>query len=277
MHFAMSDVADTTVRRARCIGMAILLLVLSVRGHVRAAAQEQGSSVSPQEILVQADKVRNPTEGFRLISTLVEFRKGVEQDRLRLQVYSKLDLATGQYRNLARYLEPTRDSGKMFLMNGNVMWFYDPATAASIRISPQQRLIGQASNGDVLAVNLSKDYQAQLVGVEEVKDADHQSRQTWHLNLTATSPGATYARVEYWVEQGSSYPVKGRFYSDSGRVLKAAYYLKFQSELGGMRPSQVIIVDELDPNLVTRMTFSDYERIPIPENWFQHQFLPRLK
>ncbi len=224
-----------------------------------------------------ADKVRNPASSFQVLNTLVAYRNGVEDDRMALQVYAKVDPGSGQYRNLARYVEPARDSGKMFLMSGNVMWFYDPAAATSIRISPQQRLIGQASNGDVLSVNLGRDYKAALVGAEAIKDADRKERETWQLDLTASTPDAIYARVEYWVEQGTNYPVKGRFYSDSGRLLKVAYYMNYQPVLGGMRPTEVIIVDEVDPSLVTKMTFSNYEKMEIPENWFQYQFLPRLK
>jgi len=229
-----------------------------------------------RDVLAAVDRIRNPSDSFRFVNSLVEYRHGVEDDRLSLQVYSKLDPNTAQYRNLARYEKPPRDAGKMFLMNGNVMWFYDPAASAKIRISPQQRLIGQASNGDVLSVNLAKDFQAEMIGEEAVTDGDRKRRQTWHLNLTAASAGAIYARVEYWVEVDTNYPVKARFYSDSGRKLKVAYYLDYKPQLGGIRPTEVIIVDEVDASLVTRMTFSDYEKLPIPESWLTYEFLGRL-
>jgi len=231
---------------------------------------------SAQEILTAADKVRNPAASFKFVNDLVEYRNGVEDDRLALLVYSKLDIGSEQYRNLARYTRPARDAGKVFLMSGNIMWFYDPAASARIRISPQQRLIGQASNGDVLSINLEKDYKAELLGSEQINDAERKPRQTWHLNLTAASPSAVYARVEYWVEKDTNYPVKALYYSDSGRKLKLAYYSAFKSELGGMRPTQVIILDEVDASVVTRMTFSGYEKAEVPENWFDYEFLARL-
>src|SRR3569833_278774 len=168
-----------------------------------ATATEPGA----QEILAATDKVRNPTAAFKFVNELVEYRNGVEDDRLALQVYSKLDPGSEQYRNLARYTRPARDAGKVILMSGNIMWFYDPAASARIRISPQQRLIGQASNGDVLSINLEKDYKAELVGAEQINDAERKPRQTWHHNLTAATPSAVYARVEYWVEKDTNYPV----------------------------------------------------------------------
>jgi len=251
-------------------------LLLSVSVAAAAGPSPRVAEPSPQEILAAADKVRNPTAAFKFVNDLVEYRNGVEDDRLALQVYSKLDHGSEQYRNLARYTRPARDAGKVFLMSGNVMWFYDPAASARIRISPQQRLIGQASNGDVLSINLEKDYKAQLIAVEEINDADRKPRQTWHLNLTAATGAAVYARVEYWVEKETNYPVKAVYYSDSGRKLKMAYYAGFKSEMGGVRPTQVIILDEVDSSVVTRMTFSGYEKSDVPDNWFDYEFLARL-
>jgi hypothetical protein len=246
-------------------------LVAAGRASSTEAAQPQG-----QEILKAMDAIRNPSASFKFVNDLVEYQKGVEDDRLRLQVYSKIDPATDQYRNLARYTKPAADAGKMFLMNGNIMWFFDPVAGAKIRISPQQRLIGQASNGDVLSVNLTKDFKAQVLGEEQINDAGRKPRQTWHLNLTAATSSAIYARIEYWIEKGSNYPVKATFYSDSGRKLKQAYYWDFKLELGGMRPTQVIIIDEVDASLVTKMTFSGYEKADIPDTWFAYEFLGRL-
>jgi len=268
MHYAMFNLQLTQLVKG-CLFAGVLAAGLS-GGPARAA------DPNAQEILAAADKVRNPAASFKFVNELVEYRNGVEDGRLALQVYSKLDPGKEQYRNLARYTRPARDAGKVFLMSGNIMWFYDPAASARIRISPQQRLIGQASNGDVLSINLEKDYKAELIGAEQINDAERKPRQTWHLNLTAASASAVYARVEYWVEKDTNYPVKSLYYSDSGRKLKLAYYSAFKSELGGIRPTQVIILDEVDASVVTRMSFSGYETAEVPENWFDYEFLARL-
>ncbi|MGL1409580.1 outer membrane lipoprotein-sorting protein, partial [Vibrio parahaemolyticus] len=95
---------------------------------------------------------------------------------------------------------------------------------SSIRLSPQQRLMGQASNGDVVTVNFARDYKASLAGEETIADADRQNHECWRLDMTASSEGTTYARIEYWVAKATARPIKGKFYSDSGRLLKTAYY-----------------------------------------------------
>ena len=159
---------------------------------------------------------------------------------------------------------------------GNLLWFYDPASKASVRLSPQQRLLGQASNGDAITVNLALDYTGKLVGEENIQDADRGQRQCWHLDMSASNDDATYNRVEYWIEKGTHFPIKAKFYSDSGRVLKILYYRKFEQQMGGVRPMEAIIIDAVDPTLITKMTYSDLRAQEIPESWFQREALPRL-
>ena len=185
--------------------------------------------------------------------------------------------ATHQFRNLVRYVEPPRDAGKIALLDGRNLWFYDPASKASVRISPQQRLVGQASIGDVLTINLAIDYTATLLGDETITDAEHQKRDCWHLDLKAATDIATYARVEYWVEHDSFHPIKAKFYSDSGRLLKILYYRGYADRLGLVRPTEAIIIDAVDSSLVTTVTFGDLRFQDIPETWFQRDYLPHLR
>ena len=251
--------------------LSILLLgLLVLSGPVRA---EPGA----QEILAASDAIRNPDKPFGLITTLTEYRSGKPADRMVLKVYSKTELKGGQYRSLVRFLEPERDREKLMLKEGNTLWFYDPASKASVRLSPQQRLLGQASNGDVVTVNLSRDYTAALAGEETVTDGDRQPRDCYHLDLNASSEDVTYARIELWVDKHDNHPIKGKFYSDSGRLLKTAFYRRWEEQLGQVRPTETIIIDGIDPNLVTKMQFSDYGWRDIPESWFQRDFLPRFQ
>jgi hypothetical protein len=232
---------------------------------------------TPQEIVAGADKIRNPGQPFRLFDTLVEFVNGQPRDRSVLRVFAKEDADTGQFNNLVQYIEPTRDRGKVVLLYGSKMWFYDPAARTSVRISPQQRLIGQAADGDVITVNLAKDYRAELVGDESLEDADQKNRDCWHLDMTAASENAVYSRVEYWIEQSTHQPVKAKYYADSGRLLKIAYFHRLEVMLGVPRPTDTIIIDAVDPKQVTTMTLYDYQFQDIPDSWFQREFLPHLK
>ncbi len=234
-------------------------------------------SPSAQEIIAATDRVRNPGEPFRSTVTLTEYVGGSERNHDRLVVFSKEDRATHQFRNLVHYVDPPRDAGKKVLLDGHSLWFFDPASNVSIRISAQQRLIGQAAIGDVLTVNLGVDYTATLTGAETIKDAARADRNCWHLDLKAANDQAVYAHVEYWVEQGTNYPIKGKFYSDSGRLLKILYYRSFAPELGAVRPTEAVIIDAVDTSLATTAAFGDYRSADIPDAWFQRDYLPRLQ
>ena len=232
---------------------------------------------SAQEIVVASDKVRNPDKPFRSTLRLTEYVGGQERDHDSLVLYSKEDGATRQFRNLVQYVEPARDAGKRVLLDGHSLWFYDPNSKVSVRISAQQRLIGQAAIGDILTVNLAADYTPSIVGTETIDDATRQPRKCWHLELKANNDLATYNRVEYWVEQGSFYPIKGKFYADSGRLLKIAYFRKFARQLDAVRPTEAIIIDAVDSSLATTATLGEYAYQEIPEAWFQRDYLPHLQ
>ena len=244
-----------------------LALWVSVTAHAQTA----------QEIVAGTDKIRNPSMPFRMTLRLTEYVGGQERNHDTLIVYSKEDRQTTQFRNLVQYVEPARDAGKRVLLDGHSLWFYDPDSKVSVRISAQQRLIGQAAIGDILTVNLAADYTASVVGTEKIDDAAHQPRQCWHLDLKASNGLATYNRVEYWVEQGSFYPIKGKFYSDSGRLLKIIYYRKFSQQLGAVRPTESVIIDAVDSSLATIATSTEYAYQEIPEAWFQRDYLPHLR
>lgn len=229
------------------------------------------------EIIARTDEARNPQQPFHTTVTLVEYVSGRARDQDTLAVFAKMDPRTHQFRNLVQYVAPPRDAGKRVLLGGGALWFYDPASKASVRISPAQQLVGQAAIGDVLTVNLSADYNATLLGTEDIEDASRTQRKCWHLQMKAADDLATYSRVEYWVEQGTYLPIKAAFYSDSGRLLKIAYYRGFSSILGRTRPTQTIIIDAVDKSLATVATSTDYGYQDIPDTWFQRDYLPHLE
>lgn len=241
-----------------------------------APARAAGADEDAQALLAASDAVRNPPGGFSVQLTLTEFRKGRQTNRSGLLVYAKPMSDSGQYNNLVRFLTPARDANKLMLRNGNDLWFYDPATKASVRISPQQRLLGQASNGDVMSTNLAREYQAQRVGTETIRDGQGEDRPCVHLHLTANGPQVTYPLVDYWVDPETRRPVMARFYTAENRLLKTAYFRKFQMVLGMQRPTETVIIDGMDPDWVTLMQNTHSTARDIPAQWLQRDYLARF-
>lgn len=231
----------------------------------------------PQEILRASDAVRNPGKPYRVKLTLTEYEDGKQVNTNTLLTYSREQEGSSQFATLAAFVLPLRDAGKLMLRNGNDMWFFDPSTKASVRLSPQQRLMGQASNGDVMTVNLGRDYQAKLLAEEEVTDGERKLRKAYKLGLSASTTTATYTTIEFWVDQETSKPIKGRYFAESGHLLKTVYYRRYQPQLGRDRPTESVIIDGLNPQLVTVMRFSDFSTPTMPTAWFQRDYLPRFQ
>lgn len=254
------------LRRLLCLFAACLL-----------AGPAAQATPDAQAVLAASDAIRNPGQPFRVTVTLTEYDKGQQIDTSTLSSYSRTVDAGGQFASLIRFVQPLRDAGKLMLKNGNDLWFYDPGTKASVRISPQQRLMGDAANGDVITINFARDYKATFIAEETIPDGERRPRRTFKLALTSASEDATYSEIELWVDAGNNAPIKARFMAESGRLLKTAYYRRYQQQLGAERPTETVIIDGLDPQSVTIVRLSDFLARNIPASWFQRDYLPRFQ
>jgi hypothetical protein len=70
---------------------------------------------------------------------------------------------------------------------------------------------------------------------------------------------------------------QGKFFSDSGRLLKIIYYRNFADRLGEIRPTEAVIIDAVDTALATTARIGDYHSQDIPEAWYQREYLPHLQ
>ncbi len=254
-----------------------LLLSLAAALSLATALPASAQAPNPQALLVASDAIRNPSQPFKVTVTLTEFEKGQQVDSTTLTSYARTLESGGQFATLVRFDQPARDAGKLMLKNGKDLWFYDPGTKSSVRISPQQRLMGEASNGDVITVSFARDYKASYGAEETITDGERKERKSHKLLLAAATDDATYASIELWVDAENRRPIKARFLADSGRLLKTAYYRRFQPHLGAERPTETVIIDGLSPQQVTLVRLSDFAARNIPVTWFQRDYLPRFQ
>jgi len=128
-----------------------------------------------------------------------------------------------------------------------------------------------------VTVNLARDYKAQIDGEETVTDGERVDRPCYRLKLVAANASVTYPAIDYWVERGSSRPVKALFYSDSGRLLKTAYFRRFENQLGRERPTETVIIDGVDAQLVTVLRYSEYRARDIADAWLTRDGLTQVR
>lgn len=231
-----------------------------------------------QRIVESMEEQRDQTLSMRTTIKLTDYVDARVNEEMALTVYTKPYGDLARSRDIVYIDAPRRDAGKVMLRHGRDLYFYDPAAANTIRISPQQRLLGQASNGDVLSTNFSRDYRAEHVGDETIDDASRQPRACHHVNLVGTGPQAVYPRAELWVDTRSRRAVRGRFYASTGRLMKIAFYDVYREVVpGSYWATRTLIVDGVSSNRVTLMDFIGFQKMDMPDHWFQQSFLPRFQ
>lgn len=241
------------------------------------ATQRAFAAVNAAQLLAQSDAIRNPSRAFALTTTLIEYKSGHQKDEMSLRAYASMREADGQFRSLAAFESPAKEVGKLMLKDGTNLWLFDPSSKAAIRISPQQKLLGQAANGDVVTTNFAVDYEASLEGEETITDGDRQLVECYQLSLTARSAAATYYRIRLWVARNGARPVKAQFFVESGALLKTAYYRRVRTVLGADRPTETVLIDGLQPDWITLMRFDRHAWREVPETWFQRDYLSRFQ
>ena len=227
----------------------------------------QGYCLTPEEILKRVDEIRAPADTFAF-DVKVTVRKAGSPDSINcFAVYVR-----GAEKSLVKFISPALNKGKLLLMVGQNMWIYIPGTRHPIRISPQQRLLGDVSNGDVARVVYHLDYEAKALqkgvfnGIECLK-----------LKLKAKTKSAVYDRIVLWVEKNSFKPLKGDFYAVSGKLLKTGYYKDYINVLGKKRPMVLEIHDELRKGQYSIMEYSNMRLEDTPEAYYQKTYLKHIR
>ena len=221
---------------------------------------------SPENLLQQSDLTRNGWPSFSNVTEIRNYEDGELKDDGKFEISMK-----GFSKTLVRFLNPDV-KGEYLLMLDDAMWIYMPNTRKPIRITPLQRLLGDASNGDVARTHYAEDYTAASMR-DEVLDGTPCSV----LDLTPRLDGATYARIEYWIASETVRPLKAEIYLTSGKHYKTIHYDKYGTISGRVLLLQMTITDRLREGRTTIMAFSEYAPKDIPEKYFNKDYLEKLR
>jgi hypothetical protein len=216
---------------------------------------------SADEIVRKADEARGPAGTYSFKVSVEELDKGEAGQETVYKVYSKnIDYT------LIDTLAPARQKGRKLLMRGNDLWLFLPTVKRPTRVSFQQRLTGEVSNGDIARTNFAKDYDAKLEGEEEVD-----GKPCYKLSLTAKGKDVTYRSITYWVEKAGLNPVKAEFYALSGKLLKTGVYSGPEPVLGRQRLTHMVITDALRPTKQSRLHYTDYKKENLDDSFFNKE------
>jgi outer membrane lipoprotein-sorting protein len=256
----MLTTSTTLVSAARAL--ALVLLIAGASAPLTAQASE-----SADEIVLKADRIRFPSDGFQVDVTVTTTRPGQDPELREYRI-----LAKGQQNSLVMTTAPAVDRGQVLLMKGDDLWAYLPKVSQPVRLPLSQRLTGQVSNGDLARANFAGDYDAKLVRTDTIAGEEH-----YVLELTAARRGVTYNKVLYWVSRKDYRPHKAEFYTLSNRLLKTCRYEQYRP-LGGMpRPTRLVMEDSLKSKEKSVMDYSNMVARDLPDKVFTKQYLDKLQ
>jgi outer membrane lipoprotein-sorting protein len=210
-----------------------------------------------EAILKRSDGYRNGWPSYVLHVKITNFESNKADEEKLYEVSQK-----GSEKTYVEFMSP-REKGQHLLMLGDDMWIYLPDTSRPVRITPLERLSGDASNGDVARTNYAADYTPVYVRSEKTGAED-----CYVLNLTARRKGATYQRILYWVRVQDDRPVKAEFYLTSGKLIKSATFDEFLTVGSRAQLRRMTLYDEIRHNSHSVLEYSGIAPRELPDKLF---------
>jgi outer membrane lipoprotein-sorting protein len=211
-------------------------------------------------------------EAARLLALADGFRGGLESGVVRVKLTNfeadrvvdeaGFEVSVKGDNSLVRFLS-VKSKGQSLLMRGDDMWFFLPAVARPVRITPIQRLLGNVSNGDLARLRYGVDYDASVEGEEDTGGV-----RCVVLDLRAKRKGATYQRVRYFVRKSDARPVRAEYFLTSGKPIKTASFGELRDMGGRPTLTRIDIQDAAHPASRTTIDFITITPRALPDKLF---------
>lgn len=225
-----------------------------------AFASSSGETADVHQWLVIVDAARNAFEEAVITARATQIENGKPAGTADFDVYVK-----GRERGLIVF-RGGKNSGRKILTSGDKMWLIVPGATNAIPITPNQRLVGGASVGDVARLRLAEDYDEVVrPGTEAVN-----GKTSRVIDLTAKSPRAAFPHAVLWYDEAERLPVRLLFSLPSGKPAKEVTFTKFTKAFGKTVVAEMEVRDLLarDANTVTRLEYRDVRPAKLDDKIF---------
>ncbi|ECI3619130.1 outer membrane lipoprotein-sorting protein [Salmonella enterica subsp. enterica] len=222
------------------------IFALLLAGGIAFSAQAE----TVEQMLIKADQYRS-REPYAKVTTVVKLYQNNELDTTRLyDVY----IRSGR-KSLVLFKSKAED-GQKLLMLGDNYWLLMPQSHRPIRITPIQKLLGNASVGDISTLNWSEHYQGTLQGEQDIV-IQNKHVMSNHLELTAKTAGETYVKIQLWLDVANDFPLKADLYLLSQKMAKQAIFTPDNP----LHPQKIVSMTLLDNIQPEKQTVIDYQSI----------------
>jgi len=205
-------------------------------------------------ILRKADTYRLPNASAQVDTLVQTFKDGKQDKEKRYQV-----LVRAGGKALILFRSPG-EAGQKVLMSGDDFWLQLPGSARPIRITPLQKLLGDASTGDIATMTWSGDYHGSVA-----REVDIEGVHCLELELAATRKTLSYQRVVLHVAKSDYRPVHADLYATSNKRLKQARYSQ----------DRMVLVDEIANGRETVVTITASKPRQFGDELFNPMYLGR--
>lgn len=230
-----------------------------------ALASLAASAADVGALLTAADRYRMASQNMRIGTQVAVLDADGTVDKERAYtVY-----AQANHQSLVLMQSPA-EKGQKILMLGDDFWLLLPGSQRPLRITPAQKLLGDASTADIATLSWAGDYAGTVVGEEPCGDPEHACQ---HLSLQANRKAVTYQRIELWLGKARHEPVKAELYVQSDKLAKRAAFMLDPSNPTAV--AAMVLYDQLTNHKVTRVSYLDRKTHTVPENWLNPMFLVR--
>ncbi|MBL8340840.1 MAG: outer membrane lipoprotein-sorting protein [Rubrivivax sp.] len=271
--------AVRAVRAARCAGRALALLGALTTGAAAAATDVAA-------MLQAADRYRSgsATENLQVETQVTVLNRDGSTDKERRYTV----FVQAGHKSLVLMRSPA-EAGQKVLMLGDDFWLLLPGSQRPVRITPTQKLLGDASTGDIATLSWASDYTGTVVGEERCPPAAGPGSAggagggstaagpavpCLHLSLQAARKGLSYARIELWLGAKRHEPLRAELYVQSDKLAKLATFVLEPGPLPA-RVDEMVLADRLASRKETRVRYLSRQARQVPETWLNPMFLAR--
>ena len=217
-------------------------------------------------LLKAADKYRMGSENMQVDTQITVFNTDGSPDReRRYTVFAQV-----RHQSLVLMQSPA-EKGQKVLMLGDDFWLLMPNSQRPLRITPMQKLLGDASTGDIATMSWAEDYTGTVAGEERCGEP---AQACLHLSLQAARKGVTYQRIELWIGKARHEPVKADLYVQSDKLAKQARFVMDKPAMPTM-VTEMLLRDQLTNKKETQVRYLGRKEKTVPEAWLNPMFLAR--
>jgi hypothetical protein len=225
-----------------------------------------------------------------LLKAADRYRTGGEALQVETQVQTvKADGSADKERRYTVFVQPGHQSlvlmrspaeaGQKVLMLGDDFWLLMPGSQRPVRITPAQKLLGDASTGDIATLAWAEDYTGSVIGEEPCADGANPApagapATCLHLSLQARRKGLSYQRIELWIGRQRHEPVRAELYVQSDKLAKLARFTMDQPAAPTL-VAEMRLTDQLSSHKATQVRYLQRQARSVPENWLNPMFLAR--